>query len=412
MQAVDVHHPVSMQLFQILVHLDIQQPHPGQGNPADVFWKMYQAFQAANADPAYDMVAWAQSYYTHQRTHPLEQHPPAVVLLSNQILQWTHQWPHVQNEAQALEPAQAAFNQQVPPVQHQAYAVQLGQPPFNQQAHPVQEQGPAMQSVQPMFNQQGYVVQQEGQAVQLAQPAVNQHGPLVQQQDHLMQPAQHALYQQGTVLAQDQVLGMQLAQPALHQPRGAADHGGAANHDGAADHYGAVNDAVHYAAADNAAQAGVNDGAANYGAAFADADGYDAPYGVAGHDAGYGATSSASHGALQDPGDNAAAGMLHDSSADVMVEDDELQHLHYSDRDMDMDFLMGSLDSSQLAELESQATGTDGEDTRIALLPLVPPPSCSSCNRRKVQCCRCGPAAPSNTWSQSCPQPARFICTQ
>jgi len=354
-------HKVSMQLFRILVHLDIQQPRPGQGNPEVVFWQLHRAFQAANADPDYDMVAWAQSYHTHQLTHPQEQHPSVVVHLSNQILQWTQQWPLVQNQAQAMQPAQLAFNQQghvvqqaMPPAQHQAQAMQLAQPPFNQQGHPVQEQGQAMQPVQPAFNQQAYVVQQEGQAMQPAQHAFNQHGPLVQQEGHLMQPAQPALNQQGPVAAQHEVLAMQLAQPALHQPGWAADHGMA-------------NDAVHYAAADGAAQAGVDDDATGYGAAGYDADGYGATYGVAGHDsAGYDATSSASHGAIQDTGDDAAAGMPHIRLTDAMDEDNEVEHL---DSDIDME----SLDSSQIAELMSQATGTDGEDTRIALLHLVSP---------------------------------------
>ena len=351
MQALGKVHKVSMQLFRILVHLDIQQPRPGQGNPEGVFWQLHRAFQAANADPDCDMVAWAQSYHTHQLTHPQEQHPPVVVHLSDQILQWTQQWPLVQNQAQAMQPAQLAFNQQGHVVQQ---AMQPAQPAFNQQAPPAQHQAQAMQLAQPPFNQQGHPVQEQGQAMQPVQPAFNQQGYVVQQEGHLMQRAQPALNQQGPVAAQHEVLAIQLAQPALHQPGWAADHGMA-------------NDAVHYADADGAAQAGVDDDATGYGAAGYDADGYGATHGVAGHDAaGYDATSSASHGAIQDAGDDAAAGMPHIRLTDAMDEDNEVEHL---DSDIDMEFL----DSSQIAELKSQATDTDGEDTRIALLHLVSP---------------------------------------
>lgn len=71
------------------------------------------------------------------------------------------------------------------------------------------------------------------------------------------------------------------------------------------------------------------------------------------------------------------------------------QHLHESENrecDMDLEFSV----SSQLAEVQSEATGTAGEDTSIALFHLVPPASFSNCNQRKAQCCRCGPAAPSS----------------
>ena len=375
MQAFGLHHPVSMQLFQILIHLDIQQMHPGQGDAEAVFWRMHRAFQAANADPCYDMVAWAQSYYIHQFTHPQEQHPPVVVELSYQILQWTQQWPDVQNQAQAIQPAQ-----------HQAQVMQLAQPPFNQQGHPVLQQGQAIQPVQPALNQPGFVVQQEGQVMQPAQPAFNQQGHpvqqvmqpiqpglyqqgyVVQQQELLIQPAQHMLHQQGPVEAQHEGLAIQLAQPAQHQPDAAADHDGAANlggpadHDGAV-HHGMVDDAAPYAAADHAAQAGVDDGAA-----FADAAGSGASFGAADYDAaGHNATSSASQGAGQDAGDDAAGGVPLSSSMDAMDEDNELESLHSSDLEIDPDMVMESLDSSQRAELWSQATSTDGEDTRIAL---------------------------------------------
>ncbi len=349
MQAFGLHHPVAMQLFQILIHLDIQQPNPGQGNPEAVFWKLYEAFQDANADPAYDMVAWAQSYYTHQINHPQEQHPPVVVELSYQILQWTHQWPDVQN--QAMQHAQPAFDQQAPPAQDQAHAMQLAQPAFNQQGHNIQQQAQAIQPVQPAFNQQGFVVQQQGQAIQPVLPDFNQQGYVVQQQGHLMQPAQHMLHQQGPVEAQHEGLAIRLALPALHQPNGAADHGGPADHGDPA-HHGMVDDVAPYAAADHAAQAGVEDGAADYGA-----------------------RSSASHGAFQEAGDDAAGGMPHNSSTDAMDEDKELEHLHSSDLDIDLDTVMESLDSSQRAELLSQTTDTDGEDTRIALLHLISSPS-------------------------------------
>ncbi len=392
MQVLGNNHPVSMQLFQILLRLDIQQMRPGQGDPKAVFWRMHRAFQAANADPCYDMVAWAQNYYIHQFTHPQEQHPPVVVELSNKILEWTQQWPDVQNQVQAMQHAQPAFDQQVPPAQHQAQVMQLAQPPFNQQGHPTQQQGQAIQPVQPAFNQPGFVVQQEGQvmqpaqpafnqlghpvqqATQLAQPAFNQQGYVVQQQGHLMQPAQHMLHQQGPVEAQHEGLAIQLALPALHQPDGAADHDGAANlggpadHDGAA-HHGMVDDAAPYAAPEDAAQAGVDNGAANYGAAFADTAGYGALSGAAGHDAaGHDATSSASQGSGHDAGDDAAGGMPLGRLTDAMDEDNQLEPLHSSDLEIDPDTVMESLDSSQRAELWSQATGSEGEDTRIALL--------------------------------------------
>ena len=47
-------HRVAMQLFWILVHLHLQQQHPGLGNAEAVFWLIHQAFLSANAPPDHD----------------------------------------------------------------------------------------------------------------------------------------------------------------------------------------------------------------------------------------------------------------------------------------------------------------------------------------------------------------------
>ena len=102
-------HKVAMQLFWVLVHLDLQQQHPGQGNPEAVFWQIHQAFLNANAPPHYNMTLWAQGYLSHHQAQPHPQSPPVVLHLSQQILQWAA--PGGSNEGHHQ-------NDIMPPVQH------------------------------------------------------------------------------------------------------------------------------------------------------------------------------------------------------------------------------------------------------------------------------------------------------